>query len=186
MPFQQFKKPLVGLLCILCTVRCSGTEATAQAGSKVTDRDLAFITSLYNIVEFDRQVIGQEMRRSHDPRVGELATDILAQANKFDARVQPIAARDGITEPERVTLYQQSDMHSRVAAITGGGTVDFDQEFISDEIAAHRQILAEADEIMNEPSGDPELKALAQEGVQHLRTNLTRLEALQSQLKQSG
>jgi predicted outer membrane protein len=186
MSFRHLRKPLVGFLCILSAVRCVGTEATAPAGSKATERDLAFITSLYNIVEFDRRVIGQEMARSHDPRVAALAKDILDQANNFDAKVQPIAARDGITEPERVSLFRQSDMHSRVAEITGGGTVDFDQDFIADEIAAHRQILAQADDVMNEPSGDPELKALAQEGVQHLRTNLARLEELQAQLKKSG
>ena len=164
---------------------CAQT-ATAPAASHVAQSDLHFITGLYNIVSFDRTIIGQEARRPSDPRVAALASQILDQANGFYAKVEPVANRDGIQPPENVTLTQQSDLHARVAALMAAGKYDYDQEFLSDEIAGHKSILAEADRTIQEPSGDPELRALIQEGATHLRTNLGKLEQLQLDLKKEG
>ena len=164
---------------------CAQT-ATAPATSHVAQSDLHFITGLYNIVSFDRRVIGQEARRPSDPRVAALATQILDQANGFYAKVEPVAARNGIQPPEQVSLTQQSDLHSRVAALMAAGKYDYDQEFLSDEIAGHKEILAEADRTIQEPSGDPELRALIEEGATHLRSNLGKLEQLQSALRKEG
>ena len=52
------------LLASLALAGCGREEATAPAQAHVSSYDLSFITNLYNVVEFDRQVIGQELART--------------------------------------------------------------------------------------------------------------------------
>ena len=94
----------------------------------------------------------------------------------------PVAARDGITPPENAGLSKQSDMQTRVAALMATSKYDFDQEFLSDEIAASTDVLHRAESVIAEPAGDPALRALIQEGAQDLRSNIARLKALQTEL----
>ena len=158
---------------------CERTIATAPPASVASARDLAFITDLYNVVAFDRQVIGEELSRAGDPRVEALAADLLAQANAMDAKVRPIAARDGIEPPEAASFKRIADHHARLAAIVATGHYDYDAEFLADEIASHREAVAAVDRFIHEPSGDPALQVLSTEGIIRLRFNLQRLEALQ-------
>ena len=56
---------------------CGRTEAVAPSHPDVSAYDLEFITNLYNVVEFDREVIGTELNRSTDPRAAALAAEDL-------------------------------------------------------------------------------------------------------------
>ncbi len=160
---------------------CERTVATAPPASVASARDLAFITDLYNVVAFDRQVIGEELARHGDPRVEALAADLLAQANGMDAKVRPIAERDGIQPPDAASFKRIADHHARLDAIVATGHYDYDAEFLNDEIASHREAVASVDRFIHEPSGDPQLQILSTEGIIRLRFNLQRLEALQKE-----
>ena len=157
--------------------------ATAPASSHVLESDLQFITGLTNLVEFDHRVVDSSVHNNPDPRVRALALDLQARVDAFNAKVQPVATRDGILPPADMSLFEQSDMHTRVAALMATSKYDFDQEFLSDEIYGNKHVLRQAEEVIREPSGDPELHALASEAVARLRENVTRLEALQAEMK---
>jgi predicted outer membrane protein len=165
---------------------CGRTEATAPGQAHVSAYDLDFITNLYNVVEFDREVIGNELGRTPDPRVAALARDLLSEANKLAAEVKPIADREGIVQPTQVTFQRGSDLHTRIASVMATGTYDFDQEFLSDEIDSHEEALRRAREMSEQPAGDPQLKAISLRATALLTTNLARLNALQKQLKASA
>ncbi len=164
---------------------CART-ATAPESPRISDANIHFITGLYNMREFDNKVIGEEIQRASDPRVVALAQRIQTHVNQFYAKVEPVAKRDGISPPDTVTLTQQSDMQTRIAALMGKGKYDFDLEFLDDEIAAHSETLSYANDTLQEPAGDPELKALLQEGAGTLQRNLNDLKALREALKSEG
>jgi predicted outer membrane protein len=158
-------------------------SATAPDSRHVSDSDLQFITGLTNLVEFDHRVTGSAWRKTADPRVKALADDLVARVDAFHARVQLVAARDGISPPVNMSLFEQSDMHTRVAALMASSRYDFDQEFLSDEIIGNKQVLQQAQDVVREPAGDPELRALVTEAVGRLQENIARLESLQAQMK---
>jgi predicted outer membrane protein len=172
------------LLASLALAGCGREEATAPAQAHVSSYDLSFITNLYNVVEFDRQVIGQELARTPDPRVAALARDLLREANDMDAKVRPIAEREGIVPPDTVSFRQRADLQTRIASVMGTGTYDFDEEFLTDEIDSHVEALQRVKDMAAEPAGNPELKALSEQAAGLLQTNLDRLRALQAE-KQS-
>ena len=173
---------LLGLFALAVALAgCEQTTATAPTASAASPRDLAFITDLTNVVMFDRQVIGEELARKGDPRVQALAADLLAQANAMQAKVTPIAERDGITPPDTMSFSHLADRHARLDAIIKTGHYDLDEEFLKDEIASHEQAVADVDKFIHEPSGDPDLHILSTEGIIRLRFNLQRLEDLQKE-----
>lgn len=170
------------LLSVLALLGCQ-TSATAPADRHVSQGDLDFVTGLTNLVEFDRAVIGDELQRSSDPRVKALALDLKARIEAFHTEVQTVAAKDGISPPADISLVKQSDMQSRIATLMATSHYDFDQEFVSDELSGNQQILAQAEHAIQEPSGDPELRALLREALSRLQANVARLSTLQAQLR---
>ena len=81
-----------------------------------------------------------------------------------------------------MSLFEQSDMHSRVSAIMATSKYDFDQAFLSDEIAGNQEVLSDAEDILKEPVGDPQLRDLVVEAVSRLRDDISRLENLRLEL----
>ena len=181
MPVQNTNAFAMVLLAggILCG--CQQT-ATAPEARHVAQSDLDFITGLTNLREFDHRVAGEQLRRASDPTVHALAADLLAHVDAFYAQVEPVAARDGIMPPRDMNLFEQSDMHARIASLMATSKYDFDAAFISDEIAGNQEILRRANAAIREPSGDPALRALLADAVTRLRDNLARLESVQARL----
>ena len=102
----------------------------------------------------------------------------------MDAKVRPIAEREGIVPPDTVSFRQRADLQTRIASVMGTGTYDFDEEFLTDEIDSHVEALQRVKDMAAEPAGNPELKALSEQAAGLLQTNLDRLRALQAE-KQS-
>ena len=179
---ESILRQLLSATLLVTLAACGRTEATAPPEKHVSAYDLDFVTNLYNVVEFDKEVIGQELARTGDPRVQALARDLLRQANEISAKVKPIAESEGIQPPEALSFQQRADLHTRIASIMATSTYNFDQEFLNDEIYSHEEALRRVQQMNQEPSGDAELKSLAQEAEGLLRTNLDRLKALQAQV----
>ena len=175
---------LVRQYCVLMPAACAiagcvSTVASAPPASVATPRDLAFITELTKVVAFDRTLIREELSRPGDPRVKALASDLLEQAEGIDAKVRPIAERDGIQPPDAVMIERAADRHARLATPETAGRTDYDEAFLESEILSHEQAVAAVDTFIHQPSGDPALQKLSVEGIIRLRFNLQRLEALQ-------
>lgn len=181
---QFFRTLLVcGPFLMTTALLCSCQQgATAPQNPRVSQSDLDFITGLTNLAEFDQRVIGRDLDFNPDPRVKSLALELRSRIQAFQAKVQPIAAKNGILPPTNVSLFEQSDMHSRVAALMATSKYDFDQEFLNDEIYGNQEVLRQAEHVINEPPGDPELRALAVEAVGRLKENAQRLESLKAEL----
>ncbi len=158
-------------------------SATAPHNPRVSQTDLDFITGVTNLAEFDRRAIQGAMDFNPDPRVKSLAFDLQSRIEGFQARVQPIAVKDGIQPPANMTLFEQSDMHSRVATLLATSKYDFDGEFLDEEVFGNQEVLRQAEHVVAGPPGDPELHVLAVEAVGRLKDNIRRLQALRAEMK---
>ena len=165
---------------------CANPNATAPVGKNVSPNDVAFVTNLYNVVDFDQDIIGPALARNPDPRVATLARDFLAEGDALEAQVKPIAEQEGIQPPQGERFTQRADLHTRIASEMQNSRVDFDQEFLTDEIFSHEQALASAREMQASPGGNPELKAISKAATGVLETNLDRLKTLQGELLASN
>ncbi len=162
---------------------CGQTEATTAASSHASAFDLAFITNLYNLVETDRDLLGNELASKPDPRIAALASDLLSEANTVYATVQPIAAQDGIIWPDQATFESRSDLQTRLGSVLTTGSYDYDQQFFEDEIDLHKQVIQRAEQMAGEPNGDPKLRAISKKALAVLKTNLKRLQDLQGEMQ---
>lgn len=161
---------------------CANTTATAPAGSNVNATDLAFVTNLYNVVDFDREVIGEVLPKNPDPRIAALGREFLVEGNNLEAQVSPIAAREGILPPEGQRFTQRADLQARIASVTGNSPIDYDQEFLADELYSHEQALESARTRSQQPGANPELFAISKEGIGTLEADIAKLKSLQAQM----
>jgi predicted outer membrane protein len=161
---------------------CASTTATAPPGSHASASDLSFVTNLYNVVDFDRQVTDELLAKNPDPRVAALARDLLAQGDSLEARVAPIAAAEGILPPVGQRFAQRADLQVKIASVMGSNPINYDQEYLADEVYSHEQALQSAREMADQPGGNPQLMAISTDATGVLQTNLSRLRTLQSQV----
>lgn len=161
---------------------CSSTMATAPLGSRVSANDLSFVTNLYNIVDFDREITTGLLAKGPDPRVAALARDFVAQGDSLIARVAPIAAAEGILPPGGQRFAQRADLQVKIASVMGSRPIDYDQEYLADEVYSHEQALQSARAMANQSEGSPQLMAASADATKILEVNLSRLRALQLQL----
>ena len=173
-------KSSVLLMLGLCS--CISTTATAPQGSRASVSDLSFVTNLYNVVDFDRKITEELLAKSPDPRVATLARDLVAEGNSLEARVAPIAEGEGILPPKGERFIQRADLQVKIASVMGSNPIDYDQEYLSDEIYSHEQALRSARAMAAQPGGNPRLMAISTDATAVLQANLTRLKSLQLQV----
>ena len=158
---------------------CQTSQATSTSSSGSMSRaDLDFITNASNIIRFDRDECALAQTQARSPRVRELAAKLLAEANEFDARLQPIAASAGIKPPDVLP----STLRIRAARLRLGQGVDFDRAFLADQITSHQDALNLQETEASVTTSDPHLVELSRQGTELVRNNLAALQALQRQM----
>lgn len=161
---------------IVVIAGCQSSKSTST--SNMNQDDLNFVTDAFNIIEFDRQECTLAQAQSKRPEIRALATDLLQQANDFDMRLRPIAAEAGIKPPSVL----RSDLRVRAARIRLGQGADFDRSFIDDQIVSHQDSLNMQEMAVGTPDSNPQIRELAQQGYNIVKTNLARLHDLQRKL----
>ena len=180
--FKFSGAPLSVAVFSLLLAGCASTTATAPPGTSASASDLSFVTNLYNVVDFDRQVTAELLAKNPDPRVATLARDLVAQGNSLEARVAPIAASEGILPPQGQRFTQRADLQVKIASVMGSNRIDYDQEYLADEVYSHEQALESARAMAGETGGNPHFVAISADATGVLQANLLRLKTLQSQM----
>ncbi|MBV9251838.1 MAG: DUF4142 domain-containing protein, partial [Acetobacteraceae bacterium] len=144
----------------------------------MNEADLEFVTQAYNVILFDREEGSLVPTYGQTPAVKEIAAKLLNDANAFAAKLDPLLKAQGITPPAEL----RTDLRVRASHIRFYRGLDFDRAFIDDQIASHQEVLDRQEMLMGTPAQNPQLVALAQEGVQTVRQNLAELRAIQRQL----
>ncbi len=169
---------LMPLLAILLP-GCQTTQATASSSSgDMSSADLDFVTNASNIIRFDRDECGLAQTQAKSPEVRAIAAKLLADANRFDAELQPLAMQAGI-KPATVL---PTTLRIRAGRLRLGQGTQFDQIFLADQIASHQDALDLQEQVMASPGSNPGLAELSRRGDALVRSNLQQLQALQRRL----
>ncbi len=150
---------------------CTSPPAT------VSEQDLDFVTYATAIIRFDREEGKLAQTESKNPAVLAAMAEMTRDADFAGARINAAAARAGIRPPGVLP----SDLRVRLAHMRPQQGVDFDRNYVNDQLYSHENNLAALeDEAAN--GTVPELKALAQAAVPAVRANIARLRPLQRTL----
>jgi putative membrane protein len=167
----------LALAASLALAACNSSTATVPHGtaeSTVSKQDLDFVTYATAIIRFDKEEGQLAQKESKNPAVLAAANKISSDADYFAAQIKPAAARAGIKPPDVLP----SDLRVRLGHMRLQQGIDFDKNYVNDQIYSHENNLAGLeDEAAN--GTVPELKALAQQAVPVVQANLARLRPLQ-------
>ena len=163
---------------LLALAGCQTPTATSAPGGDMNQADLEFVTEAYNLIRFDRAECSLAPTYAQTPAVREIAAKLLNEADAFDEKLRPIAKAAGINRPTEM----RSDLRIRVYHTRLNRGLDFDYSFINDQIASHEEALYWLELLMGTPGQNPQLVALAKQGIEELRQNLAALRAIQRQL----
>jgi predicted outer membrane protein len=164
------------MLLAACQITGDSPKATASAGANT--EDVEFITNGYQLIMFDREEGALAQTQAVDPRVKALAAKLVADANRFAARLDPLAAAEGIHPPDilryslRVRLGHMQIQHG----------LDFDQTFLADQIASHQEAISMHEMMAASGGGSAAVRELAGRAKLVVQDNLRELRALQLQM----
>jgi predicted outer membrane protein len=161
---------------------CQQTQSTARPGGDMNANDLDFVANAVNIINFDREECTLAETQSRSPEVRQIAGKLLSDANAFDGRLQPIVQASGIAPPAQL----RTDLRVRLFHLRIQHGLDFDKQFLEDQIASHQEILNRQQMMMSTPGMNPQLTRLSQEGSQILERNLADLRRIQRQMMMMG
>ena len=155
------------------------TRATATRDSgDINDADLDFVANAQNIIVFDREECVLAQTQARTPEVRALAAKLLADANAFDARLQPILRETGIKPPDVL----RSDLRVRLGRMRLDRGLDFDRTFVNDQIQTHEELINRQEMMASGPTMNPKITELAKAGAEILKRNLAELRALQRRM----
>ncbi len=161
----------------LLLAACQGQNAQPTAGSSANPAEVRFTTNAYQIIEFDRQEGALAQTEARDPEVKALAQQLTSQANEFANRLAPSAAEASITPPRVL----REDLRVRLSHMRLQQGLDFDRNYVADQIASHEEVLR-MENGMNNEGVTPQYVALMQQGNALLQTNLDKLRAIQTRI----
>jgi predicted outer membrane protein len=170
------------LIAVLPTVAflsgCQTTASTVGQGGDMNDSDLDFVANASNIIGFDREECTTAQTQARSPEVRALAARLLADANAFDAKLQPLLQETGIRPPRSL----RSDLRVRLLHMRLQSGLDFDRTFLEDQIATHEEIINRQRMMSETPGMNPRITQLASAGAEILNRNLAELRRLQQQM----
>lgn len=153
---------------------CNASLGPAPA---VSQQDLDFVTYATALIRFDEEEGKLARKEAQDPAMLEAVNKITSDANQFAARIHAAAARAGIKPPGVLP----SDLRVRLAHMRLQQSVDFDRNYLDDQIYSHENALAGLEDEAAH-GAVPELRALAQQAVPLVKANLVQLRSLQREM----
>lgn len=163
---------------LLAVAGCEAATATSGPGGDMNPADLEFVTQAYNIITFDREEGSLAPIYAQSPAVRKIAAELLNNANAFATQLDPIVKARGINLPTDL----RTDLRVRLLHIRLDRGLYFDHSFIDDQIASHQEVLDRREMFVGTPGQNPQLLALAKEGMEEVRQSLAELRVIQRQL----
>lgn len=170
------RRAAVTMAAVAFLTGCETTHSTSTSDMSASDLD--FVANAVNIIEFDRQECSLAETQARRAEVKSLAAEFLREANEFDARLRPIAASAGVKPPNVL----RTDLRVRVARLRLNQGLNFDREFVEDQIVSHQDAINLREMMMDTPGSNPQLQTLSRDGLNILRTNLGKLQELQRKM----
>lgn len=149
-----------------------------QGANRLTTGDTTFATKAAQggIAEVQTAQLAQQ--RSSNQDVKNFAQRMIDDHTKANDELKSIAEKDGLTLPTAMDAKQQAT-YDRLSKLNGA---QFDRQYITDEIADHRN---DINEFQHEASSgsNPQVKDWAQKTLPTLREHLSLAEKTQANVK---
>ena len=164
-------KKTLGMLALLALgVGGCSTSAQAPQSAAISGTDLAALTAAYQLIAFDLQECTLVQRQNPGVAVQDVATQICADAQRYQPMLEALAARHNVTLPNTLNY----DLEAQYVALTYHPAPNFAVNYLNDQIASHEQALA----VFRDAGGtiaDTDIKELYQSAIPVVERNLVTL-----------
>ena len=172
---MKFKLLPFALMLALPACAVLPTTPTAQNGQALNKTDTDFVMTSYDIIQLDDQEGQLAAMQASDPRVRQVALDLISKAEAMDPKLDTVIGTDGITPHGQLS----DQMQSRATALSALSGKAFDQAYLADQIRSHQRGVAvfqtEASNTQHK-----QLRDLANASLPVVQDSLTKLQAIQA------
>ena len=142
--------------------------------SSLNQADAAFVTAAYRVAQLDNSEGQLAAAQSGNPKLRQLAAEIVAKANQLYPQLETEIAKNGITAPRELP----ADLRDRLNRLGEKRGRAFDQQYLSDQVETHQQAV-QAFEAEQARTHDAAMRSLAELALPVVREDLGRLQELQ-------
>ncbi len=122
----------------VATTGCTTMEAQIQSSGSMGSVDAEYVNTAFDLIQLDHQEGQLAATKTKDPRIIDLSSKIIAQADALSPGLQAAANVEGIKAPTILT----PDLAARVARLQNLSGRDFDRQYVADELALHKRAVA--------------------------------------------
>ena len=159
------------LAAMLALAGCAST-ARAPEGAALGPADLAFVTSAYQLVQFDLDACSFVRKGPIEPAAMPAVDKVCADAAAYKPQLRALAAQEGVTLPNTLPF----DLKEKLVSLSYHPEPNLTVEFLRDEIGSHESAIAVFQGELRE-GRNPAFRQKAQEALPVLEHNLAMLRA---------
>ena len=129
------KQILICLLTAAATTGCTTMEAQIRSSGAMGQQDAEYVDTAYQLAQLDTAAGKLAAKQASDPRVQDVATTLVNNANTLEPGLQAALHVEGMTPPSSLS----PEISSEVNKLQGLQGPAFDHEFVADELALHQK-----------------------------------------------
>jgi predicted outer membrane protein len=119
------------------TAGCTTMEAQIQSSGSMGSVDTQYVNTAFDLIQLDHEEGKLVASKTQDPRIVDLSSKIVAQADALSPGLTAAANVAGATPPATLT----PDLAARVARLQGLSGPAFDRQYVADELSVHKRAL---------------------------------------------
>ena len=135
---MQKTPSIVCALATLAVAGCSNMGAQIKTSGAMGSEDTSYITTTYELAQLDNEAGKLVPAKAQDPRVVNVSSELVDQANALSPGLTDALKAEGITPPNQ----PPPDVAAEVAKLQTLSGTAFDHEYVADEIALHKKAVA--------------------------------------------
>ncbi len=123
---------------VLATAGCSSLDAQIKSSGSMASGDTTYISTAYELAQLDDQAGKLVPTKAHDPRVIDVSSQLVTQADALAPQLTVALQSQGVTPPKQLP----PDVQAEVAKLQSLQGPAFDQAYVADEIALHQKAMS--------------------------------------------
>ena len=132
---MQKTHSIVWVTAALAVAGCSNIGEQIKSSGAMGSEDTAYIQTAYELEQLDNQTGKLVQSKAQDPRVAFVSSQLMDQANALSPGLAGVLKSQGITPPQQLPANIASEV-DQLRSLNGAA---FDQAYLADEIALHKQ-----------------------------------------------
>ena len=134
---MQGKHASIWLTAALVTGGCSTMQEQIQSSGTMGPVDKDYIMTAYELAQLDDAAGKMAPTKAQDPRVVDVSSQLMAQADALEPGLQSALKVEGITAPSQ----PDPAIAAQLATLKGLQGAAFDRAYVADELALHQRAI---------------------------------------------